>query len=69
MPVIHKGVLPGKANDSVANATDYELEQYKVAQPNVLRFLDEEELDSMEIGWKGTLLDGRATSISCTLSG
>ena len=56
-----KGVLPGKANDSVANATDYELQQYKVAQPNVLRFLDEEELDSMEIGWKGTLLDGRAT--------
>ena len=56
-----QGVLPGKANDSVANATDYELEQYKVAQPNVLRFLDEEELDSMEIGWKGTLLDGRAT--------
>jgi len=56
-----KGVLPGKANDSLSNATDYELEQYRAAQPNVLRFLDEEELDSMEIGWKGTLLDGRAT--------
>ena len=52
-----QGVLPGKANDAVANATDYELEQYRATQPNVVkRFLEEEELDSMEIGWKGTLL-------------
>ena len=36
-----------------ANATDYELEQYRATQPNVKRFLEEEELDSMEIGWKG----------------
>ena len=56
-----QGVLPGKANDAVANATDYELEQYRATQPNVRRFLEEEELDSIEIGWKGTLLDGRAT--------
>ena len=50
-----KGVLPGKANDAVANATDRELAQYKATQPNVARFLKEEELDSIEFGWKGTV--------------
>ena len=50
-----KGVLPGKANDAVANATDRELTQYKATQPNVARFLKEEELDSIELGWKGNV--------------
>ncbi|GIT37597.1 MAG: hypothetical protein Ct9H300mP6_14650 [Gammaproteobacteria bacterium] len=50
-----KGVLPGKANDAVANATDRELAQYKATQPNVARFLKEEELDSIELGWKGNV--------------
>jgi len=57
-----KGVLPGKANDAVQAADDRELAQYRAVQPNVLKFLDEEELDSYELGWKGSgLLDGRAT--------
>jgi outer membrane receptor protein involved in Fe transport len=40
-----KGVLPGKANDAVQAADDRELAQYRATQPNVERFLDEEELN------------------------
>ena len=50
-----KGVLPGKANDAIASATDYEYDQYISQFPNAQRFLEEEELDSLEIGWKGNV--------------
>ena len=49
------GVLPGKANDAIASATPYEYDQYVSQFPNAKRFLEEEELDSIEIGWKGTV--------------
>ena len=32
----------------VANATDMNSDQYKATQPNAARFLEEEELDSIE---------------------
>ena len=53
--MLYPGVLPGKANDAIASATPYEYDQYVAQFPNAKRFLEEEELDSIEIGWKGTV--------------
>ena len=44
-----KGVLPGKANDAIASATDYEYAQYISQFPNAKRFLEEEEIPGWDI--------------------
>lgn len=53
------GVLPGEANSFILNATPFELQQYQALVPGITGITPQEELDSIEIGWKQTAFDGR----------
>lgn len=55
-----KGTLPGALNTAIINATPYELEQFRTLVPTSSAFTEEEELDSYEIGWKQSLMNGTA---------
>lgn len=55
-----KGVLPGESNAFIVNADAQELAQYEAQLGDrAFAILPEEELDSYEIGWKQSALDGR----------
>lgn len=55
------GVLPGAVNQRVVDATPYELTQYQTLFSDAAGYTEEEELTSLEIGWKQELFDGRAS--------
>lgn len=52
------GVVPGDLNQEIINADAQERAQYIAAFPNLAESLPQEELDSIEFGWKQTLFDG-----------
>ncbi len=54
-----KGTLPGALNTAIINATPYELAQFTTLVPTASAFTKEEELDSYELGWKQSFLDGK----------
>ena len=55
-----KGTLPGALNTAIITATPYELEQFRALVPTSSAFTEEEELDSYEIGWKQSFMNGAA---------
>jgi len=54
------GVVPGDINTEILNADAQERAQYNAAFPSANETLPQEELDSIELGWKQTLFDGAA---------
>ncbi len=53
------GTVPGDINTQYLNADTRERTQYETQIPGVSEFLEEEVLDSIEIGWKQGFWDGR----------
>jgi iron complex outermembrane recepter protein len=54
-----KGNMPGNFNGNVAQFNEAQRQQI-LEQTGATEFVDEAELDSVELGWKQSLLDGRA---------
>ncbi len=52
------GVVPGDVNEEFLNADPQERAQYLAQFPNLGESLPQEELDSIEIGWKQSLFGG-----------
>lgn len=56
-----KGILQGDINTEYLNADARERAQYEAQIPNIGESTSEEKLDAWEIGWKQSLMGGRAS--------